>query len=695
MSKGLVILIQFSHLIMMHADEVSYRNISKVVWVADPRPGLITSHAKWDGLRLFTVYTTPIQSSSTSTFLVRKSTKAILQDDGNFVFYDEKDLVNPTARVFESFSMPFDTLLPGQIFRPNQMLYCFTSSEFKPSSSGVDPTPGPYYLKYQQDGNLGLWLDQFNYWLSETPNFQQRELETNYAVLDVYGHFTITNIRGPYSVYNKSLTSEASGANLVLVRRLTLDPDGNFRLYVQSVGGTWNLVWTAVAYAGCIPDRNHSVDANCKNGVFGQSPTPEIAPPTKEAAAKPNSTNMLLIIVSSASIVGTVIVLAILALCWYLIRRKSCLGRKLMPQAPPSSKALNRVDSLESTKRLSSGFIKVVITNSFFDEGFPEEKPRSFTIEEIQAATRNFRKLLGSGAFGKVYKGKLPDNRLIAVKKLEKSQQGQQQFQTEVQTIGSVSHPNLVRLHGFCSDEQHQMLVYEFVANRSLERFLFHDGGWKHHHHLDWPTRLSIAIGTAKGLRQCHELQGGRPRIIHCDVKPENILLDENFGVKVSDFGLAKIMGIDKSWTRTHLRGTRGYLAPEWISGRVVTVKVDVYSFGIVLLEIITGSRCCDKTRSDTDFLMWVYNEVRVGKVAHIVDKHLKDYDEKQILLAIRCGLWCVQVKEQIRPSMHIVVEMLEGKQEVPIPPPPRHCDVPDEVACSSRTMPRQDLKQR
>lgn len=296
-----------------------------------------------------------------------------------------------------------------------------------------------------------------------------------------------------------------------------------------------------------------------------------------------------------------------------------------------------------------------------------------------------------------MYKGKLPDKQLIAVKKLEKSQQGRQQFQTEVLSIGSVSHPNLVRLHGFCSDEDHQMLVYEFVANRSLERFLFIESGWNHHHHhLDWPTRLSIAIGTAKGLRHCHELQGGKPRIIHCDVKPENLLLDESFQVKVSDFGLAKIMGIDKSWTRTHLRGTRGYLAPEWISGRVVTVKVDVYSFGIVLLEIITGSRCGDKTRTDADFLMWVYSEVRVGKVAHVVDKRLKEYNEKQVLVAIRCGLWCVQKREQIRPSMDAVVAMLEGKQEVGIPPPPGHLeDVPDEVARCSRTLPRQELKQR
>jgi hypothetical protein len=529
----------------------------------------------------------------------------------------------------------------------------------------VDPSPGPYSLKFQQDGNLGLWESHINYWLSETPNL---ELATNYAVLDNNGLFNITNIQGPYSVYNESLTSDASGVYLALVRRLTLDPDGNFRMYAQTVGGTWTQLWVAVGDASCIPDRNLSVAVlHCNNGVPSPSPTP--TPTLIPASPQSNSSNKLLIIASAASIFGTAIVLALLALCWYLIRRTS-----------RQSKALSgELDSLGSP---SSGFIKVVVTNSFGG------KPESFTFEEIQVATRNFRKLLGSGAFGKVYKGKLRDNRLIAVKKLVNSQQGQQQFQTEVLTVGSVAHPNLVRLYGFCSDEQHQMLVYEFVANRSLERFL-----WNHHRHLDWPTRFSIAVGTAKGLRECHEVQ---PRIIHCDVKPENILLDEKFNVKLSDFGLAKIMGIDKSWTRTHLRGTRGYLAPEWISGRVVTVKVDVYSFGIVLLEMITGSRCCDKTRTDTDFLAWVYSEVRVGKVAHVVDKHVKNYNEKQILVAIRCGLWCVQANEQIRPSMRTVVDMLEGKQDVPIPPPPRHPDVPPaEVACSSRTVPQQELKQR
>ncbi|CAN1751364.1 G-type lectin S-receptor-like serine/threonine-protein kinase At5g24080, partial [Linum perenne] len=207
-----------------------------------------------------------------------------------------------------------------------------------------------------------------------------------------------------------------------------------------------------------------------------------------------------------------------------------------------------------------------------------------------------------SGGFGSVYKGSLGDGTLVAVKKLDKVlPHGEKEFITEVNTIGSMHHMNLVRLCGYCSEGPQRLLVYEFMKNGSLDKWIFPSFV------LDWPTRFSIAIATAQGIAYFHEQC--RNRIIHCDIKPENILLDENFCPKVSDFGLAKLMGREHSHVVTMVRGTRGYLAPEWVSNRPITVKADVYSYGMLLLEIIGGRRNLDMSLDADDFFFpgWAF----------------------------------------------------------------------------------------
>eukprot|EP01018_Ginkgo_biloba_P011460 Gb_02501 [translate_table: standard] len=212
----------------------------------------------------------------------------------------------------------------------------------------------------------------------------------------------------------------------------------------------------------------------------------------------------------------------------------------------------------------------------------------TFSYRELQTATKNFSDRLGGGGFGSVFKGTLQDNSLVAVKKLEGLSQGEKQFRMEVSTIGTIQHVNLVRLRGFCSEGSKRLLVYEYMPNGSLNSFLFGKGN-SEHEVLDWKTRFGIALGTARGIVYLHEKC--RDCIIHCDIKPENILLDANFCPKVADFGLAKLVGREFSHVLTTMRGTRGYLAPEWLSGLPITAKADVYSFGMTLLEIIAGRR--------------------------------------------------------------------------------------------------------
>ncbi|KAF5934879.1 hypothetical protein HYC85_026008 [Camellia sinensis] len=240
--------------------------------------------------------------------------------------------------------------------------------------------------------------------------------------------------------------------------------------------------------------------------------------------------------------------------------------------------------------------LKRAFQNSLLVSGAPV----NFSFRDLQVKTNNFAHLLGTGGFGSVYKGSLGDRTLVAVKKLDRVlPHGEKEFITEVNTIGSMHHMNLVRLCGYCSEGSQRLLVYEFMKNGSLDKWIFPSYKCRGRL-LDWSTRFQIAVGTAQGIAYFHEQC--RNRIIHCDIKPENILLDENFCPKVSDFGLAKLMGREHSHVVTMIRGTRGYLAPEWVSNRPITVKADVYSYGMLLLEIVGGRRNLDMTHDAEDF---------------------------------------------------------------------------------------------
>lgn len=294
--------------------------------------------------------------------------------------------------------------------------------------------------------------------------------------------------------------------------------------------------------------------------------------------------------------------------------------------------------------------------------------PTRFAYRQLQSATDNFSRRLGRGGFGSVYEGTLPDGSKVAVKQLESIGQGKKEFHAEMATIGSIHHVHLVRLRGFCAEHIHRLLVYEYMANRSLDKSLFSDK--KQGFVLDWDKRYNIALGTAKGLAYLHE--DCRVRIIHCDIKPENILLDENYNAKVSDFGLAKLMTREQSHVFTTLRGTRGYLAPEWLTTYAISEKSDVYSFGMVLLEIIGGRKNFDseETSEKCYFPGYVFKQMEKGKPEKILDAELQyDPSDERLSRAVKVALWCIQEDFSLRPSMGKVVQMLEGVLHIPDPP--------------------------
>ncbi|XP_044465934.1 G-type lectin S-receptor-like serine/threonine-protein kinase At2g19130 [Mangifera indica] len=296
----------------------------------------------------------------------------------------------------------------------------------------------------------------------------------------------------------------------------------------------------------------------------------------------------------------------------------------------------------------------------------------AFAYKDLQNATKNFSEKLGGGGFGSVFKGVLPNSSVIAVKKLEGQSQGEKQFRTEVSTVGSIQHVNLVRLLGFCSDGMRKLLVYDYMPNGSLDSHLFHEQA------LDWKARFKIALGTARGLVYLHEKC--RDCIIHCDIKPENILVDAEFCPKVTDFGLAKLVGREFSRVLTTMRGTRGYLAPEWISGVAITAKADVYSYGMMLFEIVSGRRNSEQLEDGEVGFFPTLAARQIsegGDVLSLLDPRLKENaDAEEISRILKVACWCIQDDETHRPSMSQVVKILEGLLDVTQSPIPRSLQV-------------------
>ncbi|KAK1555200.1 hypothetical protein Q3G72_023269 [Acer saccharum] len=288
-----------------------------------------------------------------------------------------------------------------------------------------------------------------------------------------------------------------------------------------------------------------------------------------------------------------------------------------------------------------------------------------YTLRELEVSTNGFadKNVIGEGGYGIVYSGVLEDNTKVAVKNLLNNRgQAEKEFKVEVEAIGRVRHKNLVRLLGYCAEGAHRMLVYEYVDNGNLEQWLHGDVG--PYSPLTWEFRMNIIIGTAKGLTYLHE--GLEPKVVHRDIKSSNILLDKQWNPKVSDFGLAKLLGSEKSYVTTRVMGTFGYVAPEYASTGMLNERSDVYSFGILIMEIISGRNPVDYSRppGEVNLVEWLKTMVTNRNAEGVVDARLQEKPSSRALKrALLVALRCVDPNAQKRPKMGHVIHMLEADE--------------------------------
>ncbi|KAL3820554.1 hypothetical protein ACJIZ3_006459 [Penstemon smallii] len=293
------------------------------------------------------------------------------------------------------------------------------------------------------------------------------------------------------------------------------------------------------------------------------------------------------------------------------------------------------------------------------EEGGSIAKTKNFSYNELRVATNNFHQSnkIGRGGFGTVYKGILKNGTQIAVKTLStESKQGLHEFMTEIDTISDVKHPNLVELLGCCVHGPNKILVYEYLENNSIDRALLDP---RRSIKLDWENRSAICMGIARGLAYLHEELV--PHIVHRDVKASNILLDKDFQPKIGDFGLAKLFPDDITHISTKVAGTTGYLAPEYVLGGQLTMKADVYSFGVLTLEVVSGRSSAYTNYGGAYKLLveWAWELYEAEKLLDLVDPQLEEFPENEVLRYMKVALFCTQATASRRPLMSQVIEML------------------------------------
>ncbi|XP_061356779.1 G-type lectin S-receptor-like serine/threonine-protein kinase At2g19130 [Gastrolobium bilobum] len=661
-------------------------------------------------------------SSPSSGFVV-----ATLLGTGNLILSDKPNASESDA-LWQSFDHPTDTWLPGgkirldNITKQPQYLTSWKNSD--------NPATGLFSLELDPNGTnsyLILWNKSQEYWSSGTWNGQIFSLVPEMRANYIYNFSFQSNANESYftySLYNNSIIS-----------RFVMDVSGQIKQFTWLENTQqWNLFWSqprqqceVYAFCGAFGSctENSEPYCNCLTGYEPRSqsdwdledysggcvrktefqcetlnpsngakdrflPMPNMAlPKNAESVGAGNAGECESTCLSSCSCTAY----AYAGNC--SIWNEDLLNLQQLAQDDSSGETLflklaaSEFHDAKSNKGTIIGVVAgavggiVVLLILVLFIMLRQRKRQvgagthmegslvAFGYRDLQNATKNFSDKLGGGGFGSVFKGTLPDSSVIAVKKLDSISQGEKQFRTEVSTIGTVQHVNLVRLRGFCSEGDKRLLVYDYMPNSSLDSKLFQEKSSKV---LDWKIRYQIALGTARGLNYLHEKC--RDCIIHCDVKPENILLDADFCPKVADFGLAKLVGRDFSRVLTTMRGTRGYLAPEWISGVAITAKADVYSYGMMLFEFVSGRRNSEPSEDGQVkfFPTWAASIVHQQDILlSLLDPRLEgNADIEEVTRVIKVASWCVQDDESHRPSMGQVVQMLEGLLNVTLPPIPR-----------------------
>ncbi|KAG5250060.1 G-type lectin S-receptor serine/threonine-protein kinase [Salix suchowensis] len=588
----------------------------------------------------------------------------VMNDTGNFVLQDRN-----SDRLWESFTHPTDTLLPTQIVEAAGIV----SSR----RTETDFSLGRFQLRFLDDGNLVLNAMNFptkfaydEYYTSGTSDDSNSSNSGYRLIFNESGYMYILKRNGQRSYLTEGTVPTD------FYHRATLNFDGVFTQYFYPKASSGNRSWSSVWSK---PD-NICVDmgSGLGSGVCGYNSICDLKADKRPECNCPEGFSLL----DENDKYG------------------SCI---------PDFELGCRSDGLNSTEDQYdfTELINVDWPTSDYERYKPytEEECRKSCLNDCLCSVAIFRdgcwkKKLplsngrlnagmngkaflkfrkGSvpldrpplpGGFGVVYKGTIQagSTKVVAVKKLERVvQDGDKEFKTEVQVIGQTHHKNLARLLGFCDEGQNRLLVYEFLSNGTLANFLF--GSFR----PSWKQRTQIAFGIARGLLYLHEECG--TQIIHCDIKPQNILLDDYYNARISDFGLAKLLAMDQSKTHTAIRGTKGYVSPEWFRNKPITVKVDVYSFGVILLEIICCRRSVDLEMGEAEnpvLTDWAYDCYVNGTLDVLIGDDTEAMNDMSTLeRLLKVGIWCIQEEPSIRPTMRKVTQMLEGVIEVPAAPNP------------------------
>ncbi|KAM0065250.1 putative protein kinase RLK-Pelle-SD-2b family [Helianthus debilis subsp. tardiflorus] len=647
----------------------------------------------------------------------------VMNDTGNFVVVNSN-----SSNLWESFNNPADTMLPTQVLERGGVINSRLSE--------TNFSRGRFQLRLLQDGNLVLNsrdiasdLTYVPYYESKTNDSSSSSNPGSQLIFDATGYMYILRGNGQrldFTIRNSALTSED------YFHRGTLDSDGVFNLYYYPKNPTGNTSWKAIwsesgnlcSFVGryehsracgfnnvcnreterpnCECSKGFSLlDPNDPNGDCKPDFTPSCdeesdymrVRPIDEQGCRNNCKEDCFCAVAIYSDND----------CWkkqlplvngrrgrseiskaLLKIRKGELPRHIPTKFPGEKKDRKTLITIISTLLGSSVFVNFVLVGVIFVGFFMNYRKKdknhypsskvintnllNFTYQELVKATNVFKEELGKGAFGIVYKGVI-DTKIVAVKKLDRVfDDGEKEFQAEVNAIARTHHKNLVQLLGYCDEGDQRLLVYEYMSNGTLASFLFRDD------RPSWKQRSNMALGIAKGLSYLHEECS--TQVMHCDIKPQNILLDDYYNAKISDFGLAKLLMMNESRTNTGIRGTKGYVAPEWFRNIPVTIKVDVYSFGVLLLEIISCRKSVKENKSDVEYgailTDWAWDCYHERILDTFVDKDLEALDDyKKLTTFVKVGLWCVQENPSMRPTMRKVIQMLEGVTEVSEPPCP------------------------
>ncbi|PON72512.1 S-receptor-like serine/threonine-protein kinase [Parasponia andersonii] len=735
-----------------------------IVWTAKrddpPFSPSATLKLTSDGLHLITV--TGDNQPTEDKIIPRPAISgAAMLDSGNFVVYGR----NLSDVIWESFDFPTDTMLGGQ-----NLTY---GSELVSSMSRWNHSSGLYQLIMQTDGNLVMYptnafiRSENAYWSS---GFLESRFHTVNLRLNNSGFLYLfsTTPTGGYGRY-KMLAKGSGGSNRpseneTVIYRVTLDPDGIFRLYSHHIsndkssrsmfrewsilnnqcdvkgfcglnsycaGGGTSKTGKDAAECYCYPGfvfinpsiknlgcyQNFSEDS-CRGGededenrlglrynistlenVWWEDHPYSVTPVTKEACSESclKECDCWATLYTSLNCGKYRLPLRygkrisnITSTAFFKMVSGNYQINKIHPHAktqrPVSIEGKNSPILVLGLILGSVACLCVVIAVSSFviykrrvykykrlfehaNLGLAEDFVlQPFSYEELERATDGFREKLGRGSFGAVYKGTLSGaNKTIAVKRLEKVvEEGIREFRAEMTTIGRTHHRNLVQLLGFCIEGSKRLLVYEFMSNGSLAELLF-----KAVVRPAWKERVRFALDVARGLLYLHEECG--VHIINCNLKPQNILLDDTWTAKISDFGFARLLVPNQVKVSMRFEERTGYFAPELQKNALISVKADIYSFGVVLLEIICCRRSIDVKVSSPDAIAlsnWVYTCFITGELNKLVELD-EDVEMRTLERMVKVGLWCIQDDPALRPSTKNVILMLEGAMDIPIPPSP------------------------